>query len=100
MDRSVKEVTILSPDEAKAILLARAAGIDAVAAGFSGAGFGSQDELTFDIYAMPGGWYVYCHGSPTRADVHTFVSADWSVSPLTLGPPPGFTESKSDGGSK
>src|SRR5579871_5681594 len=86
-ERSVKEAAALTPNEAKAILVAQAAGLDFPHAGFSGAGLLAEHRRAFDVYTVTGGWYVCCRESNKRVGVYAFVGSDWTVGPLKLGSP-------------
>jgi hypothetical protein len=75
----------LSPDEAKAILVARAAGVDMNSPGGSR---GAGPDLTFEVFQTADGWYVYCYGGYAGNGSTVHIDSTWNAGKVTFGPPP------------
>ena len=87
VDRSVKDAELLSPPEAKAILLARSMGIDS-----SGGGMGFGDiGVVFEVFTTPDDWVVFCRRGKFDPGRTVHVDKAWKVGPVSEGPPPGLT---------
>ena len=74
----------LTPDEAKAMLVAREAGVE-LWTGSSGPAV--WPDRIDDIYHVPNGWYVYSH--PGEAYGYTvFIDSSWKAENPHYGKPP------------
>lgn len=84
VDRSLIDVGKLSADEAKAIMAARAAGVD-----YNGGGKGFQiGELTFHVYPVHDGWYVHADGSNLGEGKTVQLDRTFRPKAVSFGPPP------------
>jgi hypothetical protein len=89
LDGSVQTASVLTPEDAKAITIARAAGVVMAAGGGAfGVRGGERDPLVFEVFRVQGGRYVYCHGGWSDANCTVFVSDQWEASKPQVGPPP------------
>ena len=84
VDGSIDDAASLTPVEAKAIVVARAAGVDLTGGG-KGNVFGS---VTFRIYELPNDWYVYCSGGRVGNGRTVHLDRDFKFKAMNAGPPP------------
>lgn len=86
----MSDARALPPDAAKAIIVARSAGVDLSGGGkgvLGNDGFGGTG-MVFEVRRVSDGWYVYCHGARTPDGKTAHINSQWDVDGATYGPPP------------
>jgi len=86
---SVSDAKNLSPDEAKALVVAQAARVEGSYNGGSGGFSHLYEKTVYEVFDVADGWIVYCHGGPNTdprgGTVH--VDRQWNPGPVRHGPP-------------
>ena len=84
---SLKQLKGLPPDAAKAILIARGAGVDLIGGG-SGYGAQAYEAIVYEVFRVRGGWFVFCHGGLAGRTGQTVrIDDSWNVVQHIWGPP-------------
>jgi hypothetical protein len=90
-DFALPQARMLSPEEAKAILIVKSAAMDLSSGGSggpSGVGFGGFGGV-YEVFGERNAWYVFCHGGWLGPQGRTvFVDRSWNIVSEEPGPPP------------
>ena len=85
VERSLDDARALTPDAAKAVMVARAAKVDLHSPGTRRA---SGPIVHFEVTQATDGWYVYCYGGTAGNGSSVHIDRSWTPGEVFFGPPP------------